>query len=143
MVQLTELKDDSPSAQDPQVIPAEPLNELEKRNVNDEEADEEDSDFEEDFNENENLMERLIALKEIVPPNKRQSVCKFFDTTSVFLKKVFNKGGSLTWALTTSALLLGVPLSLSILAEQQLIEMEKTFDLQKDANELLTSNDQK
>ncbi len=96
-----------------------------------------DSDFDDDFDENETLLDRVIALKEIIPPKQRQCIVESYNSTTSFVKTVFAKGGSLTWALTTSALLLGVPLSLSILSEQQLIEMEKTFDLQKGANDLL------
>lgn len=138
MVELTEIKDESNDAvQNPQVIPPEPLNETEKNESNEEDDDEDDSDFDDDFNENETLLERVVALKDIISPKQRQTVSSFFTNTSSFIKTVFTKGGTLTWCLTTSALLLGVPLSLSILAEQQLIEMEKTFDLQKDANDLL------
>lgn len=64
-----------------------------------------------------------------------------FNFTTNFIKTAFSKSGNVAWIVTTSALLLGVPLSLSILAEQQLIEMEKTFDLQKDANDILAQGD--
>lgn len=139
MVELTEIKDETNNtAPTPQVIPSEPLNNAEaKEAASDDEAEEDDSDFDDDFDENETLLERIVALKDIVSPKQRQTVCSFFSSTTSVIRSVFAKGGSLTWAVTTSALLLGVPLSLSILAEQQLIEMEKTFDLQKDANDLL------
>ncbi|SMN18391.1 similar to Saccharomyces cerevisiae YNL131W TOM22 Component of the TOM (translocase of outer mitochondrial membrane) complex responsible for initial import of mitochondrially directed proteins [Maudiozyma saulgeensis] len=140
MVELTEIKDESNATVEiPQTVPSEPLNTAEtKEAVAEEENDEEeDSDFDDDFDENETFFERIVALKDIVSPKQRQTVFGFLTNTTTFFKSAFAKGGSLTWALTTSALLLGVPLSLSILAEQQLIEMEKTFDLQKDANDLL------
>lgn len=141
MVELTEIRDESAATTKPQAVPAEPINESEKKDINlaskFDDDDDEDSEFDDDFDENETLLERLAALKDIVPPKQRQNVSKIFSTASTFLSNAFKRGGSLTWALTTSALLLGVPLSLSILAEQQLIEMEKTFDLQKDANDLL------
>ncbi|KAH3901378.1 Tom22p SCDLUD_002870 [Saccharomycodes ludwigii] len=101
-------------------------------------SDDEDSDYD-DFDENETLFERIVALKDIVPPKQRNAVCNAFSTTVNIAKSIFSKGGSLTWTIATSALLLGVPLSLTILAEQQLIEMEKTFDLQSNANDLLGS----
>ncbi|CAB4252307.1 similar to Saccharomyces cerevisiae YNL131W TOM22 Component of the TOM (translocase of outer mitochondrial membrane) complex responsible for initial import of mitochondrially directed proteins [Maudiozyma barnettii] len=141
MVELTEIKDESNgTVETPQTVPSEPLNTAETKEAvaeEENEEDEEDSDFDDDFDENETFFERIVALKDIVSPKQRQTVCGFFTSTTTFFKSAFAKGGSLTWALTTSALLLGVPLSLSILAEQQLIEMEKTFDLQKDANDLL------
>lgn len=144
MVELTEINDDETATfQQPQVVPAEPLNTSEKdlfpvsKNNETEDDDSDDSEFEDDFDESETLLDRIVALKEIIPPKQRQCIVDSYQSTSSFVKTIFSKGGNLTWALTTSALLLGVPLSLSILSEQQLIEMEKTFDLQKGADDLL------
>lgn len=145
MVELTEIKDEiNGNVETAQTVPSEPMNAAEtketveqEKNEDEDEEDDEDSDFDDDFDENETFVDRIVALKDIVSPKQRQCVSSFITNTTAFVKSAFSKGGSLTWALTTTALLLGVPLSLSILAEQQLIEMEKTFDLQKDANDLL------
>lgn len=151
MVELTEINDEeTPQVQEPQVVSTEPLDASEKDifpvvkkdDLENDDDEDDDSDFDDDFDENETLLERIIALKEIIPPRQRQCIVDSYHSTFSFIETVFAKGGSLTWALTTSALLLGVPLSLSILSEQQLIEMEKTFDLQKGANDLLGQNEQ-
>lgn len=151
MVELTEINEEEiPQTQGPQVVSTEPLDASEKdifpvtkkNNLDEDEDEEDDSEFDDDFDENETLLERIVALKEIIPPKQRQYVVDSYHSTFSFIRTVFSKSGSLTWALTTSALLLGVPLSLSILSEQQLIEMEKTFDLQKGANDLLGQNEQ-
>ncbi|SCU85524.1 LADA_0D08042g1_1 [Lachancea dasiensis] len=102
-------------------------------------SDEYSSDDE--YDEEETFLERLSALKDIVPPKQRQAFSRVFSTTVSVVKSAFSKSGNVAWAITTSALLLGVPLSLSILGEQQLIEMEKSFDLQKDANDILVQGD--
>ncbi|CCK72010.1 Tom22p KNAG_0I02240 [Huiozyma naganishii CBS 8797] len=138
MVELTEIKDEA-TAQEPRAVSPEPVNASNEKELfkHDGES-EDDSDFEDDFDENETLLERICALREIIPPRQRARIARFYDCTASFMRTAFQKGGNLTWAITTSALLLGVPLSLSILSEQQLIEMEKTFDLQKDANDILT-----
>ncbi|AET41474.1 Tom22p Ecym_8189 [Eremothecium cymbalariae DBVPG len=99
------------------------------------------SDDDDDFDENETFFQRFLALKDIIAPQQWQRVNKVYDATVSMCKVVFSKSGNVLWAVTTSALLLGVPLSLSILAEQQLIEMEKSFDLQKDANDILATGD--
>lgn len=140
MVELTEIIEESNTFEDPQVQPVDGVvgDELKVADLSD---DDYDSDFEDDFDENETFMERVVALKDIVPPKHRQTISSVFSATSYFLRNAFSKAGGVTWAVTTSALLLGVPLSLSILAEQQLIEMEKSFDLQKDANDLLSQGD--
>lgn len=136
MVELTEIVEGSNTFEEQQVQPA-----YEDDKVGDLSDDEYDSDYDDDFDENETILERIVALKDIVPPKQRQAITKFVDYTTYFLKSAFAKTGSVTWALTTSAMLLGVPLSLSILGEQQLIEMEKSFDLQKDANDILSQGE--
>lgn len=97
-----------------------------------------DSDFEDDFDiENETIYDRIVALKDIVPPSQRKQI--FFATESLksLTSTALSKGGNLLWMLTSSALLLGVPLSLSILAETQLQEMEKDISLQQSAQDVL------
>lgn len=143
MVELTEIKEESSSVHDTQEqVPIVDSVVAETRQDSEDLSDDEyDSDFEDDFNQDESVWERLAALKDIIPPKQRQHVSNLVQNTNRFVSTAFNKSGNLAWILTTSALLLGVPLSLSILAEQQLIEMEKSFDLQKDANDLLAQGD--
>lgn len=140
MVELTELTEESTGVQEPSYQNvADPA--VEPILSNQESEDEDYSSDEEDGLEDETLYERLVALKEIVPPQQRKRISDFYNGSVSVFRSVFSKGGNLLWAVTTSALLLGVPLSLSILAEQQLIEMEKSFDLQKDANDILASGE--
>ncbi|SCU80305.1 LAMI_0B01662g1_1 [Lachancea mirantina] len=136
MVELAEIKEDPrpfETEEEAQEVPAQHLKQEEDS------SDEFSSDDE--FDEEETMLERLYALKDIVPPKQRQTISRFFDFTASTIRSTFSKGGNLVWAVTTSALLLGVPLSLSILGEQQLIEMEKSFDLQKDANDILAQGE--
>lgn len=142
MVELTELSEDTPIVQnpaaesvtDPDVVPIPSVEESE-------DEDEEYSSDEDDLYDDETLYDRLVALKDIIPPQRRKNISSFYNGTASLFRSIFSKGGNLLWAVTTSALLLGVPLSLSILAEQQLIEMEKSFDLQKDANDILVAGE--
>lgn len=140
MVELTELTEESPidqtTAGETLADPA--VDSLQQADESDEE---EFSSDDEDLYEDENIYERLIALKDIIPPQKRKTISVLYNGTVSLFSSVFSKSGNLLWAVTTSALLLGVPLSLSILAEQQLIEMEKSFDLQKDANDILAAGE--
>jgi len=98
---------------------------------------ESDSDEDDDFDEDETIYDRIVALKDIIPPKQRTQVSRVVSTAYNTVYSGVSKAGNLTWILTTSALLLGVPLSLSILAEQQLMELEKEFKLQQGANEIL------
>ncbi|CAI5760275.1 unnamed protein product [Candida verbasci] len=102
------------------------------------EEDEEDSDIEDDFDfENETIYDRIVALKDIVPPEHRENIYKASTTLQNSISSIFNQGGKLLWVLTSSSLLLGVPLAMAILSETQLQEMEKDMSLQKSAQDVL------
>ncbi|SGZ46340.1 CIC11C00000000910 [Sungouiella intermedia] len=99
---------------------------------------ESDSEFEDDFDiENETIYDRIVALKDIVPPNQRSQIYDTVSTVKSYTTCALNKGGALLWGVTSSVLLLGVPLALAILAETQLQEMEKEMSLQHSAQEVL------
>ncbi|GEQ72161.1 hypothetical protein JCM33374_g5847 [Metschnikowia sp. JCM 33374] len=97
-----------------------------------------ESDYEDDFDiENETLYDRIVALKDVVPPTQRTQIVNAVESAKSIASSAFSKGGSLLWGVTSSILLLGVPLSLAILSETQLQEMEKELTLQKSAQEVL------
>lgn len=104
------------------------------------ESDESDSesDIEDDFDiENETIYERVVALKDMIDPHQRQQLLSSVELIKSYVNSAVNKSGNLLWTLTSSVLLLGVPLSLAILSETQLQEMEKEMSLQQSAQEVL------
>lgn len=100
-------------------------------------SDSSDSEIEDDDIENETLYDRVLALKDIIAPEKRNSILHSADTIRSYANTALTKTGALAWAVTSSALLLAVPLSLAILAESQLQEMEKEVALQQSAQDVL------
>lgn len=145
MVELTEVKDEEKFNVEKDALTTRDSDKIildDRNDFEDEEDVEDDDDLDSIFDENESVWERIEALKDIIPPKQRHAITSKANAVGSIFRSIFNKGTSLTWTITTSALLLGVPLSLSILAEQQLIEMERSFDLQKDAGELLGSNEE-
>lgn len=101
-----------------------------------EEEDDDDDDYEEDVL-NETLTERIVALKAVVPPAYRNIISSVSSFVSSATSTTFSFTGKALWVITTSSLLLGVPLTLSVISEQQLIEMEKEMKLTQSTNELL------
>ncbi|ODV72034.1 Tom22p [Cyberlindnera jadinii NRRL Y-1542] len=138
MVKLTQVEDELDIRVQDETLGEGPIVESEKE----EEYDDEDDEDEDDFDEDETIYERIVALKDIVPPQQRDQVSGLVSGVYSTVYSAVSKAGNITWVLTTSALLLGVPLSLSILAEQQLMELEKEFKLQQGANDILASGDQ-
>ena len=131
MVKLTQV-DDETATKFEATVPA-----ATKETYSDSEVDSE-SDYEDDLDlENETIYDRIVALKDIIPPTQRNQICSTIEGGKSLVHTALNKGGALLWGVTSSLLLLGVPLSLAILAETQLQEMEKEMSLQKSAQEVL------
>lgn len=133
MVKLTQVDDETATTFEKTVEEQQAKNEV----YSEESESESESDFEDDDIENETLYDRVVALRDIIPPQQRIQIASVAETTKQFLVTGINKSGSLLWTLTSSALLLGVPLSLAILAETQLQEMEKEMQLQQSAQDVL------
>lgn len=72
----------------------------------------------------ESLSERLLALRDIIPPTTRTTISSFFSTTSGYVTSTLGFGGKALFVLSTSALLLGVPWALAFAEEQQIADME-------------------
>ncbi|KAL6930123.1 hypothetical protein ACO0SA_001530 [Hanseniaspora valbyensis] len=102
---------------------------------------EEELDEEDEYDiSNETIFERLAAVKYIIAPETREQISTQISKLTSIGGSLFNKSGNFLWGAATTALLIGVPLSLTILAEQQLIELEKQFSLQGEQNnDLLTA----
>ncbi|KAF3930667.1 hypothetical protein ABW19_dt0207405 [Dactylella cylindrospora] len=88
--------------------------------------------------DSETIYERIVALKDIIPPSRRAQLSTSFNSTYNFVSSGLSLGGKTLWVLSTSALMLGVPYVLAWQEEQQLIEMEKEMQMQQNLNELIT-----
>jgi import receptor subunit TOM22 len=75
----------------------------------------------------ETFAERFYALKDMVSPSTRAAVSDAADSTLAWTKWTANKVGNAAWIVTTSALLVGLPLLLSIEGEGALVQQEKEY----------------
>ena len=75
----------------------------------------------------ETLKERLYALKDMVPPETRKSIADSVSTATRWSKWTISKAGSAAWIVTTSALVVGLPLMLSIEGEAAIVQQEKEY----------------
>ena len=79
----------------------------------------------------ESLVDRLVALVDIVPPQTRHSI---FTRVSSFVGTVKTGGklvGNVVWVLTTSALLIGLPLAFALEDEAKIVHQEKEMAAQQ------------
>ncbi|CAK4033869.1 related to mitochondrial receptor complex chain MOM22 [Lecanosticta acicola] len=131
MVKLEEVPDEEFEAQQPG--PKEDEDEW------DTDDDSEISDVEDDDDLDESLLDRVYALKDIVPPTYRKKLYNAASTGYSWASKGLSLSGKTLWVVSTSALLLGVPWALAFSEEQQVQEMEREMRMQQSANELLTA----
>ncbi|KAJ5485798.1 hypothetical protein N7530_000098 [Penicillium desertorum] len=101
-------------------------------------TDSEISDDEDVELEAESLYERVAALKDMVPPSARRTVCSTVSSITDLTKATFSFSGKALWVISTSAFLLGVPFALAYAEEEQYIQMEREQGMIKGANEMLT-----
>ncbi|KAJ1651604.1 mitochondrial import receptor subunit Tom22 [Dispira simplex] len=87
-----------------------------------------DSDFEDDDLEyeieEESLLERLAALKDIIPERQRNAVSNYVGSVVNAGRYGLSLVGKTTWVLSTTALVLLVPLALEMEKEQALTQYE-------------------
>jgi import receptor subunit TOM22 len=79
----------------------------------------------------ETFFDRVAALVDIVPPTTRQKISSRVSTTASVVKTVGQRLGQLAWIITTSALLVGLPLALSLEDEARIVAQEKEIAAQQ------------
>ncbi|KAI5282487.1 hypothetical protein KEM52_003654, partial [Ascosphaera acerosa] len=135
MVQLTEVEDESfttrPEGEDAEVL-------LGSDNEDDgdyTDTDSEISDDDADELPEETLYERIVALRDMVPPQYRRTLSNGVSAVSSAAKSTASFGGNALWIISTSAFFLGVPWALALAEEQQYVQMEREQGMLKGANE--------
>jgi len=83
------------------------------------------SDDEDDVDNIESILDRVWALQDVIPAKTRKSIADKCSTVYGWGKTSANFLGNSAWVLTTSALLLVLPLMIELEHEQGLIEYEK------------------
>lgn len=97
------------------------------------------SDVDDDDSYDESLLDRIYALKDIVPPTYRKRMSNAAETSYSWATSIASFSGKSLWVISTSALLLGVPWALAFSEEQQVQEMEREMRMQQSANEVSCS----
>ncbi|KAH9457289.1 hypothetical protein MJO28_011568 [Puccinia striiformis f. sp. tritici] len=89
--------------------------------------------------EDETIADRIYALRDIISPTTRESICERCDS-------IWNKStsagrtlGNFAWVITTSIILVGLPMALSIEAESMLVSHEKEMERQRQGQHTLTT----
>ena len=94
------------------------------------------TDDEDNIPAEETLADRLLALRDMIPPTTRSYISSKVDATTGWVKSGLLFGGKTLWVVSTSALLLGVPWALAFAEEQQMVEMEKEMRMREMGSEV-------
>ena len=90
------------------------------------------SDVEDDDDiANETYKDRLIALKDIVSPSTRLEAVRKWQQATSWVSTGGMWAGNAVWIITTSALLVGLPLALAIEDEARIVGQEKELQMQQ------------
>jgi len=73
----------------------------------------------------ESFFDRVVALKDIVPPTTRHNIATTVAQTASYVKRGSKIIGNIVWVVTTSALLVALPLSLILEDENKVMAQEK------------------
>ncbi|KAF7314276.1 Mitochondrial import receptor subunit TOM22 [Mycena kentingensis (nom. inval.)] len=73
----------------------------------------------------ESLFDRLAALVDIVPPTTRHAISERVSKSASLLKRGGKLAGNFVWIITTSALLVALPLALVLEDEAKIVAQER------------------
>lgn len=105
------------------------------------ETDSEAEDVDDDLLD-ETLLDRLSALRDIVPPPTRAKISNVVGRVRSGVSTVALFGGKGLWAITSSLLLLGIPFMMAVEMEAQAQEEEKALAMQTGGNDILAQGTQ-
>jgi len=97
------------------------------------------SSFDDGTPESESFFQRISALVDIVPPKTRSNITQTVNTTTSYIKKSTSVVGNIVWILTTSALLVGLPLALSVEGEAEIVAREREIEGQTEGQQMLAN----
>ncbi|EFP86509.1 mitochondrial import receptor protein [Puccinia graminis f. sp. tritici] len=90
--------------------------------------------------EDETIVDRIYALRDIIRPTTRESICERWNSIWEKSSSTGRTLGNLAWVLTTSIILVGLPMALSIEAESMLVSHEKEMERQRQGQHTLTTS---
>lgn len=92
--------------------------------------------LEQDLSLEETLADRLLALRDVIPPATRRKISHVSRTAYSWLTSGLVLGGKTLWVVSTGAMLIGIPWALAFTEESQMMEMEREMRMQNSANEV-------
>lgn len=116
----------------------------EKSRDPDADDDDDDQDLEEALRiyriEDETVWDRVYALRDIISPSTRAGFCDKWGKLCSSTKSTTKFMGNFAWVVTTSMILVGLPIALSIEGESMLMAHEKEMERQSQGPQVRSSS---
>ncbi len=90
--------------------------------------------------EEETLVDRFYALKDMVSPTTRLSIARNWRRATSSVQTGGKWAGNAIWVITTSALLVGLPLALAIEDEARIVQQEKELQMQQSGQQSVSGD---
>jgi|ERR1700736_758532 import receptor subunit TOM22 len=95
-----------------------------------------DNEADEPSLQDESLFDRIAALKDIIPANKRDAIARTLSKSYSYGSMATYIGGKAAYVLITSVLLLGIPYALAMEEDKLLGEQERQMQAQQSMSEV-------
>lgn len=86
--------------------------------------------------QDETILDRISALKDIIPAHQRDAIARTFSTVSSYGQMAAFIGGKAAYIFITSVLMLGIPYALSSEEDKLISEQERQMQLQQGMSEV-------
>jgi mitochondrial import receptor subunit TOM22 len=94
-----------------------------------------EGDANDDDLQNETILDRIVALKDIVPARQRDALSRLFSKSYSYGSLATHIGGKAVYILITSVLMVGIPYALAVDEERMISEQERQMQLQQGMSE--------
>lgn len=95
-----------------------------------------EGDANDDDLQNETILDRIVALKDIVPARQRDALSRLFSKSYSYGSLATHIGGKAVYILITSVLMVGIPYALAVDEERMISEQERQMQLQQGMSEV-------
>ncbi|KAL8770850.1 MAG: hypothetical protein Q9209_003501 [Squamulea sp. 1 TL-2023] len=133
MVQLEEVEDQDLAREQPG-----PYEEEEDEDYTDTDSSLSDDDLPSSLDPSETALDRIYALKDIIPPATRRSIATTSSNVFSALKSSALFSGKSLYVLSTGGLMVLVPYMMAMIEEQQIVEMEREQKAREMGSEIMS-----
>ncbi|KAL9000345.1 MAG: hypothetical protein Q9169_001062 [Polycauliona sp. 2 TL-2023] len=97
-----------------------------------------DDDLPSSFAPSESTLDRIYALKDIIPPSTRRSIATTSSNIFSALKSSALFSGKSLYVISTGGLMVLVPYMMAVMEEQQIVEMEREQKAREMGSEIMS-----